>query len=434
VSVLHNIPEAIADRHVAPISSGVQWVPLRTYRERGLASFLRYTVGYAHMYWANTQAMRYNRRAPITGSWRRRALHHASRTAGRVAAWPDAIAALDWCQQRSVAAAPEVHHYRAWLEKEQPSILLCSHQRPPMVLPAVLAAKSLGITTATMVFSWDNLTSKGRIAAPFDHYLVWSEHMRADLQRFHPKIASDRIHVVGTPQFDLYADPSILWSRDDFCRRLGADPGRPIVCYSGGDAGTAPEDPEHVAILAELIRSGRINGTPQLLVRPSPVDDGRRYDAVRARFPELLYVKPAWIDAESGDWSQVMPLPEDIVFLANLTHHADLNVNLASTMTLDFAIHDKPVVNIAFDVADPPPFGTALWDFYYRFEHYRPVVELGAARFARSADELADHVNTYLRHPELDRDARRRLVQLQLSVPIGESGRRVVDALTTIVH
>ena len=41
----------------------------------------------------------------------------------------------------------------------------------------MLAAKSLGIPTATFIFSWDNLSSKGRIAAPFDYYLVWSEHM-----------------------------------------------------------------------------------------------------------------------------------------------------------------------------------------------------------------------------------------------------------------
>ena len=53
-------------------------------------------------------------------------------------------------------------------------------------------------------------------------------------------------------------------------------------------------------------------------------------------------------------------------------------------MTLDFGLHDKPVVNVAFDVADPPLFGVPVWEYYYQFEHYRPVVELGAARFARS--------------------------------------------------
>ena len=110
----------------------------------------------------------------------------------------------------------------------------------------------------------------------------------------------------------------------------------------------------------------------------------------------------------------------------------DLNVNVASTMTLDFALRDKPVVNIAFDLASPPPLGTPLWEVYYQYEHYRPVVELGAARVARSADELADQVNAYLADPSLDQEGRRRLVELEVGCPPGESAARVVEALERI--
>ena len=88
--------------------------------------------------------------------------------------------------------------------------------------------------------------------------------------------------MVGTPQFEPYADPGLLWPREEFFRRIGADPARPLICYSGGDAGTCPEDPEHVRVLMELVRAGRIEGHPQVLVRPVPVDDGKRYADVRA--------------------------------------------------------------------------------------------------------------------------------------------------------
>ena len=106
-------------------------------------------------------------------------------------------------------------------------------------------------------------------------------------------------------------------------------------------------------------------------------------------FPEMIFRPPEWVHPEGGNWAAVMPTAADVRFLANLTHHADLNINLGSTMTLDFGLHDKPVVNVAFDVADPPLFGLPVWDYYYQFEHYRPVVELGAARFARSPEQLA---------------------------------------------
>jgi hypothetical protein len=40
-----------------------------------------------------------------------------------------------------------------------------------------------------------------------------------------------------------------------------------------------------------------------------------------------------------------------------------------------------------------------MWDYLQKFEHYQPVIELGAARFARSRDELAQAVNDYLADP-----------------------------------
>jgi hypothetical protein len=69
---------------------------------------------------------------------------------------------------------------------------------------------------------------------------------------------------------------------------------------------------------------------------------------------------------------------------------------------------------------------------YYKFEHYRPVVDLGAARFARSSDELAAHVNAYLDDPALDREGRRRFVQLEIDGPVGQAGMRITDALATV--
>ena len=150
--------------------------------------------------------------------------------------------------------------------------------------------------------------------------------------------------------------------------------------------------------------------------------------------PELIYAPAEWLHPDPANWTRVVPQRSDVQLLANLTEHADMNVNLASTMTLDFAIHDKPVVNVAFDPVLPPPLGTPLWDLYYKFEHYRPVVELGAARCARSSDELATHINTYFEDPSLDREGRRRFVELELDGPIGHASARIADALTTIAE
>ena len=60
----------------------------------------------------------------------------------------------------------------------------------------------------------------------------------------------------------------------------------------------------------------------------------------------LSGIKVNGLQVSGNDWQS----PD----YASATHHADLNINLGSTMTLDFGLHDRPVVNVAFDVADPP--------------------------------------------------------------------------------
>lgn len=430
--IYHSIPEQVFPQLADGLPAELSWRKLIQYRPSKLIVTLQYSLGYAQMYWADTRAMRLIRNAPIKGSFNVQALHKTAKAGGRLFASPRRMNALEKVHSALVRRLPEVAHYEREYKEFKPSVLFCSHQRPSVVLPAILAARKLNIPTATFIFSWDNLSSKGRIISPFDHYLVWSQHMASELRHYYPHVRAENIHVVGTPQFEPYSDPGLLWTRADFFARIGADPNRPLLCYSGGDPGTCPEDPEHVGVLLQLIRSGRIGRSPQVIVRPAPVDDGRRYQKVRDSYPELIFAQPRWVHAKQGDWSESIPLPEDLQFLANLTHHCDLNVNLGSTMALDFGIHDKPVVNIAFDVADPPIFGMPVWDYYYFFEHYRPVIELGATRAARSADELAHHINAYLENPALDRAGRRRLFEMQVGVPLHLSSQRILDVLQTI--
>lgn len=424
-TVHHAIPDALLP--ALATTAGISWMPILPYRETPLIALMRYSLGNAHMFACNTRSMRAVLAQPVKGSWRTRSMRAAAKLVGRGLAHRAGIAALERAHDAAVARVESVAAYRDRLRDA--SVLFCTHQRPPAIAPVVRAARELGVPTATFIFSWDNLTSKGRIAMPFDHYLVWSEVMREELLHYYPDVRPERVHVVGTPQFDPYADASILEPRERWLRGIGADPRKPLVCYSGGDHGTCPDDPAHVELVLDAV-----GDRATVLLRPAPVDSGERYRDLRARRPELVYAQPAWKHAVPGDWIQVIPTAADVAFLANLTAHADVNVNMASTMTLDFAIHDRPVVNIAIDVTDPPRFGAPYWNYYYEFDHYRPVVQLGAARVARTRDELSSALAAYLADPSLDAAARRRFVALEIGQPIGAASQTIVERLAAIAR
>jgi hypothetical protein len=410
--------------HAETRADGVRHLDeLGPYPERLVEAPLRRTLEYSHLRWCDTPGTRFNLSLPIPGSARSRALRRVAKEVSRATARPRGIRLLVGAHDALADRRPEVDRYVERLREWGTAVVLCAHQRPLTVLPVVMAARRLGIPTATFIFSWDNLTTKARIAAPFDHFLVWSDLMADELLRFYPDVTAERVHVVGSPQFEPYADPTLIWDRDRFDRELGLVPGRPVIAFSGGDTFTCPEDPRHLRIVCELIRSGAIQGDPQVVLRPAPVDTTDRYAEVLADHPIVLS-RPAW-RALGGAWGSVAPTRRDLELLVNITMHADVNVNMASTMTLDFALHDTPVVNLGFDV-DP---ARNLAPRYYRFDHYRPVVELGAARIARDRAALAASVNAYLADPALDRAERAAFVDRELRIGPGRSVPAILDTL-----
>jgi len=430
--VMHGLAPSTLPEYQAGFDENIRWEPLTSFRESPGDLMARFALYDAQMLWAGTRSMRFNLTRKLPGSWKQRVIRRAARLWARLHASPSGILVLDRRYSRRIARKAETAACRRLLREMDARILFCSHQRPHNIVPATLAARELGVPSAVFIFSWDNLSSKGRMPVRFDHYLVWSALMRDELRHYYPDVRPEQIHIVGTPQFDPYADDSLAQPREQFFAKVGADPSRPLICFSGGDLMTCPDDTGHLTALLRLIREDRIHGRPQVLARPSPADDGARYDELRRQFPELLYVPPLWRRPAERGWAGLTPSREDVAMLANLVRHADLNVNMASTMTLDFAVHDKPVVNLAFDASEPPVFGAPIWEIYYRYEHYRHVVKSGAARFARSPEELAEHVNAYLADPSLDRANRRALLDLEVGWPIGQSTSKTIEVLESL--
>ena len=89
----------------------------------------------------------------------------------------------------------------------------------------------------------------------------------------------------------------------------------------------------------------------QFLVRTSPAEGPERFAMIQKDFPEIIWNSPKWIltrENHAESWSQRIPSEEDIKDLRSLLEYVDLNINMCSTMSLDFMLFDKPVINTVF--------------------------------------------------------------------------------------
>lgn len=424
LTLLSVVPGADVLEHLAARFGDVR--PLETSAERYPVRILRELLDMAHgrQLWSPAARERWRLRdieATTPSAWLKRrgrkllALAFASRRGVRL---------LERLERRtSRALCPSARYEHMFRELRPALVFNGSHVHGQNAVQAVQAAQWLGIPTAAFIFSWDNLTSQGRVMPSYDHYLVWNEDLKAQLLTIYPDVRPEQVHVTGTPQFDSHFRRETHWSRERFCAQSGADPSRPIVLYSTGMAEHMPGEPRIVEQIADMLGEMSDLGRPQLLVRVYPKDLTGRFDELRARRADILFPAARWIEA----W--LTPTEEDGRLYTNTLRHADVGINVASTVSLELCMFDKPVVNVGYD---PPgvesvrvPYGR-----YYEYDHYRPLVAERAVRLAHSPEEMRGLLRAALADPASDREHRRRFLRRMFGDTLdGRSGERVARVL-----
>ena len=317
--------------------------------------------------------------------------------------------------------------YQSIFKKEQFSMLLFTHQRPPYIAHLVYVAQLLKLKTAAFIFSWDNLASKGRMASNFDYYLVWSDLMKSDLLKFYDSINEKHIKVVGTPQFVPYVMDKYKMSQKEFLEVFNLDPNLKTICFSCGDISTSKNDELYIETIADAILKETIEPI-NLIVRTSPAEDPVRFEFIVQKYPFIKWDFPKWKQVRQNHqefWSQRIPTLQDVKQLRALLEYSDLNINMLSTMSLDFMLFDKPVIN--------PVFGNSSNGLYndQRFLGYAHIVHLvnsKASKVVKTKPELINAISEYFIK---DGDAinREEFIKQQVGLLLKETNNVLVDTL-----
>lgn len=338
------------------------------------------------------------------------------------------IQQFNYWQQKAFKNNSITVGYKTILENEKFDLLFFTHQRPPFIAPLVYQAEQMKVKTASFIFSWDNLASKGRMAANFDYYLVWSDLMKTELQQFYTSVKKENIEVVGTPQFEPYVLERYKVSKKEFVEKFNLKASLKTICFSCGDISTSKNDELYIEIVANAILEGKIEDL-NFIVRTSPAEDPIRFASFVERFPFIRWNYPKWNLSREGHqevWSQRIPSVQDVKDLRSLLEFSDLNINMLSTMSLDFIQFDKPVINTVFGNSK-----NGLYDDqrFLNYAHIVNVVNSNATKIVKDQEELVAAINLYLENPHLDSDNRKQLLQLQVSKPLENTGKRIAETL-----
>ena len=298
-------------------------------------------------------------------------------------------------------------------------------------------AKQRGIPTTMTVVGWDNPCSHGLPGARVDFANVWSQihvhELSAGLDW-----PVENLHIGGMPLYDGYIHNKWLLPRAAYFKEHGLDPKKKLIVYVATALSISP-NLHNIKILIDIIKTNKLEQLSQLLIRlhPGHFKSQKHYQEEREEIikrakdcPDVHIVAPKAVGGGAPRYSG-----EDFPEKASMLAYSDVLVTIYSTMVLEAALKDRPVISCCIDSENgwPENFWIPLhevpsWPTAAR------VVNSNAAVNVFSTEELSSELDRYLAHPELHRENRLDFIKQELTFLNGEATQKTADYLLELIH
>lgn len=292
----------------------------------------------------------------------------------------------------------------------------------------IRAAKRAGIPSTTVMLSWDNLTSKGYVGAQPNSLLVWSELMAQEATELHD-VSSDTIHLTGAAQFDHYSNQMDAGAIAEWRRENRIPSKSKLIVYGTINPKILPHEQSIVEELIAALQSNSVGYDyffwvrlhPQMVKGPFAVN----VDALLNLHGKNVHIEVPEVQSQKLSWD--MPA-KDSVHLRNLLNAADVLVTTCSTLVIDAACVDTPIINVFYDGKNYVDDGFSAKRFR-DYTHYKHVLETGGIAVINSIPEFVEQVDQYIDNPKIDSNGRKRMLSQQLGMFDGNAGVRTADTL-----
>ena len=291
------------------------------------------------------------------------------------------------------------------------------------------------ITSACVMLSWDNLTSKGYMNGVPDHLLVWSNLMTDEAVEYHD-YDRNKIHWTGAAQFDVYHRAKEVVDITQWRNSNGIPSDAFLMMYGTINPGICGHEISILRAIIRTMRETKMGRKPFLWVRLHPQVVNGPWKRCLDDFLDLecddVHIEVPPVVHSSLNWD----LPkQDATHLRDLITSSDLVVTTSSTLSIDAACAGTPIANVFFDGCDVAK-GNSV-ERFRRYTHYAKILETGGIAQALSADEFAKIMQRYCENPTIDQDKIERITQQQMNVMDGKAGQRTAEkllALAAIEH
>lgn len=320
--------------------------------------------------------------------------------------------------------------YDHYFEKYKPNLFVVASLGHMIDAQFMRSANRNNCKVVAVLRNFDSPTTKDYRGAHIDHVVAWNQEMKREVNVFHD-IPNKRIFLGGVAHWDFYFDGRFKpRSKEVFLLENRLPKNRKIIFYATSGFKTFRRTLDTVELLLEANRKNRFNDPVAFLIRMHPAylsSDGKgkeqyidRYNGKIERLAReygdsVSFVQPRLKRLNDGIDTSL----EDLFLLAETLVHADVLLTEYSTVMIEAAIFDLPIINVGLfgyrDTVKP-------LRYLETFTHIRRLLKPGASKNAYTLDQLVAFINDYLKAPEMESEQRKALVRQEASVNAGCAG------------
>lgn len=318
--------------------------------------------------------------------------------------------------------------FKSYFDKYKPDLIFSTDVKHILDTQLIIEAKKRKIFTIAMVRSWDYLTAKGIIGVKPDKMIVHNEIIKKEAEKYADMKPED-IEIIGMPHFDPYIN-YLRSEKKEFFKKIVADPEKPLILWAPLGDKFSNLDSQFFEILCESIKKGELPGDLQILVRIPPGDTLNLHGFKPC--PNLIFDYPGFGFEGKHRKANEMSL-EDLLHLADSIFNSNLVVTCASTICIDAAVFDKPIIYLGFDAKEKRGYYESIIN-HYDYDHTRNIIKTNGVEVAINRANLIRLINKCLKNPELKKEERKRIIEEQCWKFDGHASQRLVNYLLSFLN
>jgi len=269
-----------------------------------------------------------------------------------------------------------------------------------------------------------------------NYAIAWNENMKWELENYH-EIPSSHIFVGGIAHFDIYFGQNFPISEKEFRKSLGLSDAKKVLFFGTSSPSSFKENLRIIQLLLDAIRDKRITEPVQLIVRLHPVYILSKKESIKDEFNKIQKMCANNSDILKLNLPKMLPrhygyeIPRyDQTYLGAILKYSNVLLTQFSTLMLEAAIFNLPIINIGFD--EYRKIGIKSSELC-ALTHLKRVLDEKFTRTAENEEQLFDLVNQYLQNSSLEAKKRKLIRENEGGPNKGRAGVVIADYLNSLL-